>query len=103
MGTKLKIISIFILLNILIYIILSNITIDLNQEKTICIIKNITGKECLNCGMTRAFLAMLQLDFDLALKCNKNVIIVFPMAIIIYLHSFYKYFFKNCGKQEYKK
>lgn len=45
--------------------------------------------------MTRAFLAMLHLDFNTALNYNNKVVIVFPMTIVVYLSTWYKYIKKG--------
>ncbi len=45
--------------------------------------------------MTRAFLAMIHFDFNTALSYNNKVVIVFPMAIVIYLNTWYKYIKKE--------
>lgn len=60
----------------------------------------ITGKECINCGMTRAFLSVIQLDFQKAIQFNKNIIIVFPLTIVIYLYSWIKYIMKGMKVNE---
>ena len=41
--------------------------------------------------MTRAFLEMLHLNFNEALNYNNKVVIVFPMVIVIYLNTWFKY------------
>ncbi len=99
MKLKTKII-LLILLNLLLYIALYNIPINSEILENICLIKAITGKECWNCGMTRAFLSILHCDFYLAYEFNKKVIIVFPMTIGIYLYSCYKYILKGDVKNE---
>ncbi len=90
MKLRTKIIFI-IIINLFLYVVLYNIPVDSEILKNICIFKNITGKECWNCGMTRAFLSIFHFDFKSAYNFNKNVIIVFPMTIGIYLYSCYKY------------
>lgn len=90
MKLKTKIIF-FTILNFILLIILYNIPINNEILTKICLIKNITGKECLNCGMTRAFLSVLHLDFKNAYQYNSNVIIVFPLTFFIYLFSWYKF------------
>ena len=49
------------------------------------VFKLITGKECWNCGITRAFLSIIHLNFGEAFKYNNKVIIVFPLTIILYI------------------
>lgn len=102
MKLKIKMI-IFILLNLLLYIALYKIPINSEILKNICLIKAITGKECWNCGMTRAFLSIIHFDFQSAYEFNKKVFIVFPMTIGIYLYSCYKYFLKGDVKNERKR
>ncbi len=45
--------------------------------------------------MTRAFLSVLHGNIYTALDYNVNVIIVFPLTILIYLYSWYKYIIEN--------
>lgn len=66
--------------------------------ENLCIYKLILGKECWNCGMTRAFLSILHCNFKNALNYNNKVVLVFPMTIAIYINTWYKYIIKN--KQE---
>ena len=81
----------YIAFNVLLFLILYNIPIEAGFLKNICLIKLITGKECWNCGMTRAFLSVLHLQFQRAYSFNKNVIIVFPLTVGIYIYSSCKY------------
>lgn len=91
-----KKIVIFILFNIGLLIILYSIPIKENPIlENICLYKLIFGVECWNCGMTRAFLSVLHFNFLQAMEYNKNVIFVFPLTVIVYLYSWYKYIFKR--------
>ena len=81
-----------LIFNIILIIVLLNIPID-NLE--LCLYKQITGNSCWNCGMTRAFLSILHLNFNDAIRYNWKVVIVFPLTIIIYLYSIYKYILKD--------
>ena len=72
-----------------------NIPINSNILNNICVIKFITGKACWNCGMTRAFLSILHFDFKSSYQFNHNVIFVFPLAVGIYLYSWYTYIFRK--------
>jgi len=90
--TKKKKIIRVLILNLILIIVLFSIPID-NLE--LCLYKQITGKNCLNCGMTRAFLSILHFQFDDAINYNWKVVIVFPLTIIIYLYSIYKYIIKE--------
>lgn len=53
----------------------------LNKQHSICLIKNIFGVECYGCGITRAIISGIQLDFTKAIEYNKMVIIVLPLFI----------------------
>ena len=76
----------------IIYIILLLLSIEkATGDIELCIYKNITGKECFNCGMTRAFLSVLHFNFKDAFEYNKNVVIVFPATVLLYVYECYKY------------
>ena len=80
-------------INILLLLFLYNLPLETNYS--LCLYKNITGKECFNCGMTRAFLSILHFQFNQALDYNWRVVIVFPYTVIIYIVAWYKYIFKR--------
>lgn len=84
-------IKLFIVLNFILWMILYFIPIDNPILQNICIIKRITGNRCFNCGMTRAFLAILQFNFKVAYEYNARVIIVFPITAGLYLYHWYQY------------
>lgn len=84
----------FIVINFILIIVLYNIPIESSME-SICIYKRFTGKECFNCGMTRAFLSILHFNFKEAINYNWKVLIVFPYTVIIYIYSWYKYIIKE--------
>ena len=89
-------IVICVVVNILLFILLYNIPVENNDVlKNLCIYKLVTGKECFNCGMTRAFLSIIQGNLDKALYYNANSFIVFPFATFIYLYSWYKFICKK--------
>lgn len=90
MRSKTKI-AFFIIFNLILLIILYTIPVNNDILTKICIIKNITGRECPNCGMTRAFLSILHLEFETAYQYNSKVIVVFPLTVFVYLFSWYKY------------
>jgi len=56
----------------------------LREQHSICLFKNITGKECYGCGMTRAVLSVIHFQFENALKYNKLILIVFPLLLYIW-------------------
>ena len=53
----------------------------LNKQHSICLIKNIFGIECYGCGITRAIISGVQLDFTKAIEYNKMAIIFLPLFI----------------------
>ena len=52
---------------------------------TICLFKNLFGRECYGCGMTRAVFSLLHFDFSGAYAYNKLVIIVAPILAYLYI------------------
>ena len=59
-----------------------------------CLIKAVTGKYCPGCGISRMFLAMLELDFKKAFAYNPLLMVLLPFCIffgvrrgIIYIKS----------------
>ena len=92
--TKKNKIIFFIIFNLVLIILLYLIPIE-DSNLSLCLYKAITGKKCYNCGMTRAFLNILHLNFHKAYEYNKNVIVVFPLTVIVYLYSWYKYINKE--------
>ncbi len=95
---KVKIIF-FIIINLMLLMLLYNIPINSRILDSICIFKNVTGNRCWNCGMTRAFLSVLHFDFNSAFQFNNKIIVVFPMTIIMYLYSWYKYIIRDVNKK----
>ena len=102
-NNKILLNRIFICLsiNILLLLLLYNLPLETNHS--LCIYKNITGKECFNCGMTRAFLSILHLQFKQAMNYNWKVVIIFPYVVIVYVITWYKYIFKTINLNETKK
>lgn len=88
MDTQSKIIK-FLIINIVLIIVLYNVPVE--KMKDLCVYKRITGNECWNCGMTRAFLSIMHLEIDDAISYNYKVVIVFPLTVIIYIHKWIKY------------
>lgn len=82
-----------LILNVILITILLAVPIEVAND--LCLFKKLFGINCWNCGMTRAFLSMLHLDFDSAYKYNNKVFVVFPMTIVIYIYSCFKYIKKG--------
>ena len=66
----------------------------LNKQHSICLIKNIFGVECFGCGIARAIIAGVQLDFTKAIEYNKIVTIVLPLFIYEWFKNFKLIFIK---------
>lgn len=58
---------------------------NLETKHSICLVKNLFGVECYGCGITKAIIACIQLDFIRAFNYNKLIVIVMPL--IIYLST----------------
>ena len=56
----------------------------LKRQQSICIVKNIFGIECFGCGITKAIIAAIQLNFETALEYNKMVVIALPCLLYIW-------------------
>jgi hypothetical protein len=77
-SKNIVLLSAYIILPCLLYLI----PLDwLTKQHTICLIKNIFGVECFGCGITRAIISGIQLDFIKAFEYNKMIIIVLPLFI----------------------
>lgn len=85
-----------IICNILLVSVL--LLVPVEAAKDLCLFKKIFGINCWNCGMTRAFLSILHLDFNSAYMYNNKVFIVFPLTIGVYTYSWYKYILKKGEK-----
>ncbi len=55
------------------------------NHHSICLFKLITGHECWGCGMTRAFDALFQFQFQKAFEFNPRIIIVAPLLFWVWL------------------
>jgi hypothetical protein len=56
----------------------------LHNQHSICLFKNITGHECLGCGMTRAILSAIHFQFMQAVYYNKLFVVVLPILIYVW-------------------
>ena len=73
----------------------------INNCPSICFYKAIFKKECIGCGMTRAFVSFFHFDFTIAYEYNKLSIVVVPLVIIVGLKQMIeliKIFLKNKDK-----
>ena len=61
----------------------------LKNQHSICLYKNLTGHECYGCGMTRAILSALHLQFENAFHYNKLFIIILPLLIYIWAKTIF--------------
>lgn len=72
----------------------------------VCPIKKYLGIQCFGCGMTRAFFAVLGMDFKAAWELNPMIFPLFLVAVVFYLwfvikgDKLLKYLknYKNLGK-----
>jgi hypothetical protein len=62
----------------------------LNSGHSICLIKNIWGRECYGCGITRAIVSAIQLNFEAAFHYNKLVVVVLPLFIYVWIKTLIK-------------
>jgi hypothetical protein len=61
-----------------------------DDGKSMCISILLLGKECYACGMTRAIMHLIHLDFADAIYFNPISIVVFPFLVFIWAKSFWK-------------
>lgn len=57
---------------------------------TLCLYRNLLGRECWGCGMTRALHAVAHLDFTAAWGYNRMVVIVAPLLLYLYVGELLK-------------
>src|SRR5690348_9209583 len=62
----------------------------LERRRSLCIIKNLTGKNCPGCGMTRAISSASHGQFTQAFRYNKLVVIVLPLLAYTWLQALSK-------------
>jgi hypothetical protein len=55
-----------------------------NEHFTICLFKNITGKDCYGCGVLRGISACLHLDFPAAYRLNHLNLLTIPLLTFLY-------------------
>ena len=49
------------------------------HQHTLCLVHNLTGAECWGCGMARALMSLMYLDFDAAWDYHRGVVVVAPL------------------------
>jgi len=49
------------------------------------------GIECYGCGITKAIIASIQLDFVRAFKYNKLIVVVIPLIAFLWIKMILKY------------
>ena len=54
------------------------------SDESICLIKILTGRECWGCGITRAIVSALHLDFAKAFEYHKMVVVVLPILVLLW-------------------
>jgi hypothetical protein len=59
----------------------------LDSSPSICLIKTVWGRECYGCGITRAIISAVQLDFEAALRYNKLVVAVLPLFLFVWVKT----------------
>jgi hypothetical protein len=59
-----------------------------DQGQTLCLSKLLAGLECYGCGMTRAIMHLIHLDFAGAASFNKLCFIVFPVLSFLWAQWF---------------
>ena len=65
--------------------LLSMLSLDrLEGKHSICLFKNLFGIECYGCGITKAVIAAIQLDFIRAFNYNRLIIIIMPLIIYLW-------------------
>jgi hypothetical protein len=85
-SVSIKIIG-YLLIPVALYLIPLN---WIEHQHSICLIKNLTGHECPGCGMTRAVLSAMHLQFANAWHYNKLVIVVLPLLVYVWGRKCFK-------------
>ena len=79
--------KLLVFLYIVFPIVLFMVPLDwLHKQPTICLVKNIFGVNCFGCGITKAVISGVQLNFTKAFEYNKMVIIVLPMLMYVWFN-----------------
>jgi hypothetical protein len=67
----------------------------LKDQNSVCLYKYLTGNECLGCGMTRAILSALHLQFENAFYYNRLFLIVIPLLAYIWAKTLISLWFRE--------
>lgn len=62
-----------------------------------CLWSTIFDLNCLGCGLTRAFIALLRLDFASAFDLNPLIFIVVPAGVLVTLVDYRKWLYVICS------
>ena len=63
-----------------------------DQGQSLCLSKVLAGVECFGCGMTRAIMHLIHLEFQVAAGFNKLCFIVFPVLSVLWAQWFWQDF-----------
>jgi hypothetical protein len=63
-----------------------------DKGQSLCISKLLANTECYACGMTRAIMHLIHLDFSGAYKFNKLAFVSFPVLSFLWAQGFLKDF-----------
>jgi len=72
--------------------LLSFVSLDkLESKHSICLFKNVFGIECYGCGITKAVIASMQLNFIRAFEYNKLIVVVMPLIVYLWIKEIVKH------------
>ena len=61
-----------------------------DSGESLCLSKVLAGIECYGCGMTRAIMHLIHLEFEAAYQFNKLSFMVFPVISFLWAQDFLK-------------
>jgi len=61
-----------------------------DQRQSLCVSVLLAGTECYGCGMTRAIMRLIHLDFTGAAEFNKLAFVSFPVLSFLWIQWFWK-------------
>jgi hypothetical protein len=61
-----------------------------HSHYTLCVVKLMSGKDCVSCGLTRACMHLIHLDFKAAAYFNKISFIVLPILCGLLIAELYQ-------------